>query len=73
MIEAWQIIRDAGPLALAAAFFMVWWLERSRANDERQKNEALVERLHTGLKEAAEAVRDLRELFFRSGEKDRDR
>jgi hypothetical protein len=35
----WGIIRDAGPLALAASFCLVWWLERDRANNERKIND----------------------------------
>jgi hypothetical protein len=53
MAEAWQLIRDAGPLALAAAFFLVWWLERDRvkkegerADKERTLNEQRTDKLY---------------------------
>jgi hypothetical protein len=53
MLEAWQLIREAGPLALAGAFFLVWWLERDRvrkegerADRERQLNEARTDKLY---------------------------
>lgn len=61
MIELWQLIKDAGPLALAASFFLVWYLERSRANDERAINAALTERTVTAINAATEAIKELRE------------
>lgn len=65
MAELWAMIKDAGPLALAAAFFMVWYLERSRANDERKINNDLTERTITAINSATDAVRELREVFYR--------
>jgi hypothetical protein len=46
MAEVWQLIRDAGPLALAAAFFLVWWLEKARADKERAMNEQRTDKLY---------------------------
>lgn len=37
--DIWTLIKDAGPLALAASFCLIWWLERDRANGERKIND----------------------------------
>jgi hypothetical protein len=57
---AWQFVKEAGPLALAASFFLVWWLERQRANEERKINAELTERAITAIGAATEAVKELR-------------
>jgi hypothetical protein len=67
MIDAWQFVKDAGPLALAAAFFLIWWLERKRADEERGLNKELTERVITAIEAATTAVKDLRGVFRRTG------
>lgn len=43
---AWQLIKDAGPLALAGAFFYAWVRERDRFDKERALNEVRTDKLY---------------------------
>lgn len=42
----WQLIKDAGPLALAGAFFYAWIRERERFDKERNLNEVRTDKLY---------------------------
>lgn len=37
--DIWAILKEAGPTALFGFAAIMWWLERTRANDERKINE----------------------------------
>jgi hypothetical protein len=63
LVEVWEIIKNAGPLALAAAFFFVWWLERSRANEERAVNERRTDKLYELGISTRDAIKDLNVLL----------
>jgi uncharacterized protein YjiS (DUF1127 family) len=63
MVEVWDIIKNAGPLALACAFFFVWWLERTRANDERSLNEKRTDKLYDLGISTRDALKELNTLL----------
>lgn len=43
---AWQLIKDAGPLTLAAICFYGWWKERDRFDNERKLNQIQTDKLY---------------------------
>jgi hypothetical protein len=63
MIELWQVIQGAGPFALAASFFFIWYLERQRANDERKLNQEAAEKNVRAINEVTNAINALNQTI----------
>lgn len=61
----WAIVTNAGPLGFAAIFFIMWYLERKRADEERKMNQETLKESLSAANNAADAIRSLRELLFR--------
>lgn len=57
------IIKDGGPMAMAAVMALLWWLERKERQDAQNARNQLLERTLTVMNETSNAVRELAALL----------
>jgi hypothetical protein len=60
--ELWAAAKQAGPFATMLLLLICYLLNEERKR-ERERNEALAERVLTGLRDSVEAIKDLAKIF----------